>query len=250
MKLTTDDKVMKNTNYFEIISHEKALVTLEPGCVWSYLKEDNENVGIAFAGPSRFAVDAIMETEYGAKGQSVSGNLSGIQVFIGRSSLESVSDSVSNSQLVQAGFKDMAAFKDAVEVKLHDMNSGKGKIELSEPSDSGVFLGQDEGEKKIVLVAKEDNLVFTYDKTVFTLGGDNMVSVTDSGVVIRKQGCRDLVIDKHGISGLEELRHIGPAVQQAVNSAMRGIKKFKDVRIVADRFPRAWDNVDDFDWDD
>ena len=250
MKLNIDDKVMKTSTSFEIVSHEKALVTLEPSCVWSYLKEDNENIGIAFTGPSRFAVDAIMETEYGAKGESVSGNLSGIQVFIGRSSLESASDSASNNDIVEAGFKDEAAFKDAVETKLYDMNSGRGKIELSEPSDSGVFLGQDEDEKKIVLVAKEDNLVFTYDKTVFTLGGDNMVSVTKSGVVIRKRDCRDLVIDRHGISGLEELRHIGPAVQQAVSTAMCGIKKFKDVRIVADRFPRAWDNVDDFDWDD
>ncbi|MHA1934277.1 MAG: hypothetical protein ACW97A_03255 [Candidatus Thorarchaeota archaeon] len=250
MKLTIDDKVMKTTTSFEIVSHEKALVTLEPGCVWSYLKEDNEKVGIAFAGPSRFAVDAIMETEYGAKGESISGNLSGIQVFIGRSNLESASDSASNNQLAQAGFKDEAAFKDAVETKLYDMNSGKGKIELSKSSDSVVFLGQDEGEKKIVLVAKEDKLVFTYDKMVFTLGGDSMVSVTKSGVVIRGRDCQDLVIDRHGISGLEELRSIGPTVQKAVSEAMRGIKKFKDVRIVADRFPRAWDNVDDFDWDD
>ena len=250
MKLTTDEKVMKTTTSFEIVSHEKALVTLEPGCLWSYLKEDNDKVGIAFTGPSRFAVDAIMETKYGAKGESVSGNLSGVQVFIGRSSLESVSDSASNNNLVSAGFKDEDAFKDAVETKLHDMNSGKGKIELSESSDSGVFLGQDEDEKKIVLVAKEDNLVFTYDKTVFTLGGNSMVSVTKSGVVIRGRDCRDLVIDRHGISGLEELRNIGPTVQKAVGEAMRGIRKFKDVRIVADRFPRAWDNVDDFDWDD
>jgi hypothetical protein len=250
LKLNIDDKVMKTTTSFEIVSHEKALVTLEPGCLWSYLKEDNENVGIAFAGPSTFAVDAIMETEYGARGESVSGSLSGIQVFIGRSSLESASASASDNDIVQAGYKDEAAFKEVVDAKLHDMNSGKGKIELSEPSDSGVFLGQDEDEKKIVLVAKEDNLVFTYDKRVFTLGGDSMISVTKSGVVIRGRDCRDLVIDRHGISGLEELRNIGPTVQKAVGGAMRGIKKFKDVRIVADRFPRAWDNVDDFDWDD
>ena len=77
--LKPDTNAMVVTEEYDIISHEKAYVRMEPGCVWVYLLEDDKRVGIAYVGPSKFAVDAIAETDMGAMGESVTDTLEGIK---------------------------------------------------------------------------------------------------------------------------------------------------------------------------
>ena len=96
---------------------------------------------------------------------------------------------------------------------------------------------------------------------MFVLGDDNMVSVNESRVSIGGPGQKSIIIDEDGIMGLEELQDIGPAISRAVSSVVRTIPKVtrqvvKDSRIPDRRLHRhyghgdAYDNVDEFDWDD
>ncbi|MFW9964570.1 MAG: hypothetical protein ACFFCX_13450 [Candidatus Sifarchaeia archaeon] len=255
IKLTPDTNVMATTQEIDIISHEKAYVRMESGCVWVYLLEDGVRVGVAFAGPSSFVVDAIAETDMGAMGESITGVLSGIQVFIGSTSLENISRGADSSEIQQQGFKDAEDLAKQIESVVQEhLNGDNKKAKIESKKDSRIFFGTDLKNKKLLLVLSEEKgLVFTYDKAVFVLGDDNMVSVSKSGVVVSNQDGKQIIIGKNGIVGLDNFLDIGPIITESVSCAMKGLKGLKSLKSMKHSmrgFPYAWDNVDDFDWED
>jgi hypothetical protein len=254
-RIAPDNNVMITTQEIDIISHEKAYVRMSEGCVWTYLLQDGVRVGVAFAGPSRFAVDAIAETDMGAMGESITGALSGVQLFVGPFSLENISQSAENSDTQKQGFQDAEAFIKEIESTIHEHVNGENKeTKIDTKKDSMVFFGTDSNKKKLLLVLSEEKgLVFTYGKTVFVLSDDSLVSVSKSGVVVSSKEGRQIIVGKGGVSGLDNFLDIGPIISQSVTSAMKGLKGLKSLKSMKysmKGFPYAWDNVDDFDWED
>jgi len=248
-----DTMAMVITQEHEIISHEKAFVKMEAGCVWLYLLENDKRVGVAYAGPSRFAVDAIAETDMGAMGESVIGSLDGIQLFIGPSSLENISKSAESSDLQNQGFQDIGAFTEDIEVTIKDhWNGDDKKTTIDSKEDSKIFFGKDSENTKVLLVLSEEKgLVFTHGKIVYVIGDDNMVSVSKSGVVITSRDGKQLIVSKGGIRGLDSLLDIGPIVTKSVAGAMRGLKGLKSMKpMIHSMGCSPYENVDDFDWKD
>jgi hypothetical protein len=248
LKPDTDVKVV--TQEHDLISHEKAFVKMEAGCVWVYLLEDDKKVGIAYAGPSRFAVDAIAVTDMGAMGESVTDTLEGVKLFIGSSSLENISKSAQVSDIQKTGFNDTTAFTEAIETTMNDQFHGENKQTKIDKCDSKIFFGIDSEDMKVLLVlGKEKGLVFTHGKLVYVIGDDNMVSVSKSGVVITGRDGKQLIVNKSGISGLD--LDIGPLVTRSIAGTMKGLKGLKRMKPMmrsASSFP--YENVDDFDWKD
>ena len=249
--LIPDTDVMIVNQEYDIISHEKAFVKMEAGCVWVYLLEDDKRVGIAYGGPSRFAVDAIAETDMGAIGESVADSLDGISLFIGSTSLENISRNASSSDLQTAGFNDASAFTNAIEATMKEHFQGENKqTKIDNKKDAKIFFGTDSEKTKILLVlSKKKGLVFTYGKGVYVVGDDNMVSVNKSGVVITGKDGKQLVVNKSGIRGLD--LDLDAIVTRSFGSAMRGMKGLKAMKPImrtASSYP--YENVDDFDWKD
>ena len=246
-----DETIMETTSKTNLVDHKKALMTLEPGCAWVYLKEDNERIGVAFAGPSHFAVDAITETDHGAIGESIAGSLGGIQVYIGKVELDNASRTGSSETLARVGYTNVESFHHDIESKIGSIN-GKDKHErIKLESDGNIFLGMDKQEKKVLLVTKEDDLVFTYDKRVFVVGEDGKhVSITKEGVAVIEPNGRNIVIGRDGIrglDGLEHLAHFGDTISSAIREGMRGLKGLKGLKALKD-MNSDW--AADFDWDD
>jgi hypothetical protein len=253
-RFTPDSIVMVTTQEIEIISHEKAYVRLEAGCVWSYLLEDGARIGVAFSGPSRFAVDAIAETKIGAIGESVTGTLVGVQLFIGPSSLENISKSADNSDLQNQEYSNADAFTKAVEFTIEDIvNNNDTKTRFNRKKETWIFFGKDSSEKKVLLVLSEKKgLVFIYGKLVHVVGDDSLVSVSKSGVVVSNSDGKQLIVNKDGIVGLDSCVDIGPIVTQSVAGAMKGLKSLKSLKSIKygmSAFP-AFSDLDSFDWDD
>jgi hypothetical protein len=239
------------TQEYDLLSHEKAFVKMSTGCVWVYLLEDDKRVGIAYAGSSRFAVDAIAETDRGAMGKSVTDTLKGISLLIGSSSLENISKKAENSDLRNAGFKDTVEFTEAIETFVEDhIKSENRDTKIDNKRDGKLFFGTDSTETRVLLVAGADKgLVFTYGKLVYVVGDDNLVSVSKSGVVITNRDGKQLIVNKDGISGLD--LDLGPIVTRSVAGTMKslkGLRHMKPMMRAASRFP--YENVDDFDWKD
>jgi hypothetical protein len=254
-RITPDSNVMTTTQEIDIISHEKAYVRMKPGCVWSYLLQDGVRVGVAFSGPSRFAVDAIAETDMGAMGESITGELSGVQLFIGSASLENISRNAERSDTQDRGYGDSEAFTKAIETAIHDyINGNSKKTKIDSGKDSKIFFGLDSNNTKLLLVLSEDKgLVFTYGKSVFVLDDDNLVSVSKSGVVVSNKDGKQIIVGKAGVIGLDNFLDIGPIITESVTSAMKelkGLKSLKSMKHSMKGFPYAWDDVDDFDWED
>jgi hypothetical protein len=253
-RFTPDSTVMVTTQEIEIISHEKAYVRLEAGCVWSYLLEDGARIGVAFSGPSRFAVDAIAETKIGAIGESVTGTLVGVQLFIGPSSLENISKSADNSDLQNQEYSNADAFTKAVDSTIENLVNNKDtKTRFDIKKETWIFFGKDSSEKKILLVLSEKKgLVFIYGKLVHVVGDDNLVSVSKSGVVVSNSDGKQLIVNKDGIIGLDSCVDIGPIVTRSIAGAMKGLKSLKSLKSIKyamSGFP-AYESVDDFDWKD
>jgi hypothetical protein len=242
------------TESYDLISHEKAFVKIETGCLWVYLLENGVRVGAAFAGPSTFAVDAITETKIGAMGESVTGTLKGVQLYIGDAPLETISKSADRSDLEKEGFHDAQSFIAETESTIKDQLNGdhsETKIDQKEPSQ--ILFGRDSEKTKLILIlsSRKNGLVFTYGKQVFVMGDDNMVSVSKSGVVITDKRGKQVIVGKGGIHGLDNIAEIGPIITESVTEAMKGLKglkSLKSMRQTLKGFP--FDNVDDFDWDD
>ncbi|MHA2425354.1 MAG: hypothetical protein ACXAEF_11230, partial [Candidatus Thorarchaeota archaeon] len=169
MKLVVDDKIMKTRDEYKLIDSEKALVTVRPDTLWAFVKQGEDNVGIAFHGSAKFAIDAIVETESGAYGEAISGELGGIQLYLGANEFERVSEQASDSDLDKYGYPSNFAFRNAAEDKL-DLKSKTHKDKIDIRGDGGILIGEDLHDTKIVLVASRDNTVFTYGKKVFVLG--------------------------------------------------------------------------------
>jgi hypothetical protein len=254
MKLVPDTNVMVTTEEHDIISHEKAYVRMQAGCVWVYLLEDGARVGVAFMGPSRFAVDAIAETDVGAMGESVVGTLDGVQFYVGNHSLEDTSGPATSSHLGAQGFNSAESLVSAVKVAIEDqLNGHKNKTKIDKKPTSKIFLGRDADKKSVVLVIDGKGLVFTHGKTAFVLGDNNMVSVSKSGVAITNREGKNLIVGKGGIVGLDNFLDIGPIVTRSVSDAMKGLKSLKSMKSMKRSmrgFPYTWDDVDDFDWED
>jgi hypothetical protein len=250
-RFTPDSTVMVTTQEIEIISHEKAYVRLEAGCVWSYLLEDGARIGVAFSGPSRFAVDAIAETKIGAIGESVTGTLVGVQLFIGPSSLENISKSADNSDLQNQEYSNADAFTKAVDSTIEDLVNNKDtKTRFDIKKETWIFFGKDSSEKKVLLVLSEKKgLVSIYGKLVHVVGDDNLVSVSKSGVVVSNSDGKQLIVNKDGIIGLDSCVDIGPIVTRSVAGVMKGLKSLKSMKYAMSSFP-AYESVDDFDWKD
>lgn len=251
--LKPDTNIMVTTSDYDLISHEKAYVKMNNGCIWTYLLEDGVRVGVAFVGPSRFAVDAISETDLGAMGESVTGALLGVQLFIGSSSLENISSASDSSELQRQGFQDTNSFLDAIRSSLKEhMNGDEKTSRIDKRERSKIFFGTDSEKKKLLLVLSDDKkLVFTYGKQVFVLGDDNMVSVSKSGVVITNKDGKQLIVGKGGIVGVDSFLDIGPMVTQSVTEALKGLRGLKSMKSMKKTFKGfPYDDVDDFDWED
>ncbi|MHA2141873.1 MAG: hypothetical protein ACXADD_10260, partial [Candidatus Thorarchaeota archaeon] len=179
--------------------------------------------------------------------------LEGIQLFLGETQIERLSREATDPELADLGYSSSESFKNAVESVIQDKVNGDNKVNV-ENQDCRVLLGTGEDEKSIVLVvsAGKRNLVFSYGKNVYVVGEQEMVSVDKSGVRIEGKHGKTLSVTKDGISGLEGLENLGDVISEAVSGAMSGlasIKPIKSMRPIRSS-SYAWDNVDDFDWDD
>ncbi len=251
--LRPDTNVMVVTQEYDIVSHEKAYVNMEAGCVWVYLLDEDQRVGVAYAGPSKFAVDAIAETSRGAIGESFVDSLDGITLFIGSTSLENISKKAESSDLHAVEFNDATVFVNEVENAINDhIHSDTKETKIDNKSDAKILFGTDPTKTKVLLVLSEnEGLVFTHGKHVYVLGDDNMVSVGKSGVVITNRDGKQLIVSKGGIHGLGDLVDIGPIVTKSITGAMKGLKGLKGIKSGMRRASSyGYDNVDDFDWKD
>jgi hypothetical protein len=134
------------------------------------------------------------------------------------------------------------------------VNGKDSKTRFDKSKDSWIFFGKDDSKKKVLLVMSEKKgLVFIYGKLVHVVGEDNLVSVSEAGVVISNPDGKQLIVNNEGVVGLDHFADIGPIVTRSVAGAMRGLKGLKGLKSVKTWHPYTrgvYDSVDDFDWED
>jgi hypothetical protein len=225
----------------DLLSTERVIVEMNPGCVWIPLLLKDERVGVAFIGGSHFTVDAIAETDEGAMGESVSGTFGGIQTYLGQADLASVSRAALDEDILPTGYANLtdlvSAAKTAVERELDRSKFGRDVIE------GDVLIGKDSEGKSMVLLLKGDNTVFTYGKIVYVVGDDGMVNVGEKGLAVGGRHGRALIVRKDGkFVGLERLDSLPDIIESTVREAVGDISGRRDRR-------RRIRIVDDFDDD-
>jgi len=209
----------------EVISTEKVLVKVHPGCLWMELTQDGKQVGAVIHGPAEYAFDAIAETDEGALGKSFRGDLVGFKIYVGGSDLHGASRAASHEELLTSDFPNTEAFIEGAKgaLGLHNLNFDSD-IRSSGVPGEGAVIWSDDGVKKNVITAKGNSQVFVRDKTVYTLSDDKYVMIDDGRVSIMGPRGKKLVIDRGGIVEPEELRDLGPRIAREVKDSLRGLK--------------------------
>lgn len=209
----------------EVISTEKVLVKIQPGCLWTELVQDGRQIGAVIHGPAEYAFDAIAETEEGALGKSFRGDMGGFKIYVGGTDLHGSSREASHEELLTRDFSSSEAFIESAggALGLHNMHHDSD-IKSSGSPGEGVVIWSDDGVKKNVITAKGDSLVLVKDKTVYTLSDESYVMVENGKVSIRGPRGRRLVIDERGIRQPEELRDLGPRIAREVKESLQDLK--------------------------
>jgi hypothetical protein len=217
--------VMVVVDPIEVISTEKVLVKVHPGCLWTELVQDGRQVGAVIQGPAEYAFDAIVETEEGALGKSFRGDLGGFKIYVGGSDLHGSSRAASHQDLLARDFPSAEAFIESSggALGLHEVHHDSN-VSFSGGPGEGVVIWSDDGMKKNVITAKGDSQVLVKGKTVYTLSDDKYVMVDDGKVSIRGPGGKRLVIDRGEIVEPEELRDLGPRIAREVKESLKDLK--------------------------
>ena len=209
----------------EVISTEKVLVRIHPGCIWVELMQDGKQIGVVIHGHAEYAFDAIAETKEGALGKSFRGDLDGFMIYVGGSDLHTSSRAASQEEVLTRDFSSPEAFIEGAGGALgfHRLNHDSD-VRSSGGQGEGVVLWSDDGVKKNVITAKGSNQVLVKGKTVYTLSDDKYVMVDDGRVSIKGPGGKRLLIDRGQILEPEELRDLGPRVAREVKGALKDLK--------------------------
>ncbi|MBC8498182.1 hypothetical protein ISS40_01340 [Candidatus Bathyarchaeota archaeon] len=209
----------------EVISTEKVLVKVQPGCLWTELMQDGRHVGAVIQGPAEYAFDAIAETEEGALGKSFRGDMGGFKIYVGGTDLQGSSRAASHEEFLTRDFSSAEDFIEGVcgALGLHNLHNDSN-VSSSGGLGEGVVIWSDDGVKKNVITAKGGSQVLVKDKTVYTLSDESYVMVDDGRVSIRGPGGKRLVIDEGGIIEPEELRNLGPRIAKEVADSLKDLK--------------------------
>ena len=209
----------------EVISTEKVLVKVQPGCLWTELVQDGRQIGAVIHGPAEYAFDAIAETEEGALGRSFRGDMGGYKIYVGGTDLHGSSRTASHEDILTSEFSSAEAFIESSSgaLGLHNMHHDSNVRSSGSPGE-GVIIWSDDGVKKNVITAKGDSQVLVKDKTVYTLSDESYVMVEHGKVSIRGPRGRRLVIDEGGIRQPEELRDLGPRIAREVKESLKDLK--------------------------
>ncbi|MBD3406072.1 MAG: hypothetical protein GF411_08110 [Candidatus Lokiarchaeota archaeon] len=257
MRLEPEDIVMVTRAPMTLVDTEKSIVRLENGALWCYVTDGRNRVGIAFQGKSSYAVDAIGVTSRGAVGQSYSGTLEGIQIFLGSTIIEDISKPPLDPDFQGHGFDSPHGFVQSVIKRIDTIQGEKeSHSHWDESDESNILLGNN-GEHDIILIPRNDGLVYIHGKTVFVLNDEKLVSVEGKRVVISGDRGEEIIIDKDGIHGLD-IPDVGQIVQTAMTGAMRDLgvgmkdlgKSIRHVKKSEISLKPDYDDVDDLDWDD
>jgi len=209
----------------EVISTEKVLVKIQPGCLWTELVQDGRQIGAVIHGPAEYAFDAIAETEEGALGKSFRGDMEGFKIYVGGTDLHGSSRTASHEDILTSEFSSAEAFIESSSgaLGLHNMHHDSNVRSSGSPGE-GVVIWSDDGVKKNVITAKGDSQVLVKDKTVYTLNEGKYVMVDDGRISIRGPGGKRLVIDRGEILEPEELRDLGPRIAMEVKESLKDLK--------------------------
>ncbi|HUS77260.1 MAG TPA: hypothetical protein VM050_01150 [Patescibacteria group bacterium] len=209
-----------------LMTNERLIVDVEPGCLWSAVKRDHEEEGVIFLGETRYALEAIIETERGAIGRSYKGPMEGYKLYLGRSGLEEVSRPVDLRDAESHGYSDLDDFKETANREIDELlgtRSVDRDMERNSSPDKGVLLWRENG-KTCVAVVDAKGIVFTRGKRAFVLNEDNAISVQDGTVLIKNGKGERILLDRNGIQQPEVLRDIGARVAEAVEKSLSGFK--------------------------
>lgn len=244
--------IEEKTNVIEtthdLISKEKCLVTLGSGCICSRLLDDGEPIGLVFSDPAEFAVDAIAETDRGAVGESITGSFKGMQVYFGPVEIDDISRVAHDTDFQQTEYTNNQEFLEAARSKLDDLGATKDE-RRGTLDEEGVIIGTDQEDEKIVLVAKDPEIVLVRGKSVFVVKENRLVSVEKSGVTATEPSGKTITIGKNGIGGIDipGTKGLGQSISNIVGKSMMGLKGLKGLKSL--KKLRSSD-IDDLDWED
>jgi hypothetical protein len=185
--------VMKTKDSLILHKSEKAAVEIEKETLAIPIEEGSRNVGYIFHGQGKMLVDAIVETEKGAVGRSITQKLDAPFLMLG--DVEAIS-----KQLVAVGPEDSAdrriserEFRDKAERLLDRFFQGQhhGGIE----HEGIIFASLDSDERLDVLLLEGSRIIYKSKNVSFVSTADKSI-LEDAGTVVVSRAGRSVFVGK------------------------------------------------------
>ncbi len=183
----------------DLIDNDSAILHLKPGCCYALLLQNDDVLGVAFSGPSSFAVDAIAETPSGAVGRSFSIDLHGIQICLGAIPSDIVSHNATTEEITESGISESL-----LEETVGKWTRKWSDWDVSQNDSTLMFAGSDDKESRILFVLSANQFVFVYGAFVHVMRGNRLVAISGRGVILTTPHHPAFCFDWSGMHGAAE----------------------------------------------
>lgn len=189
--------VSKSTEALTLWQTERGIIKISKNTLAIPLKLDNQRKGYIFHGQGRLLIDAIVETNEGAAGNSVEKELNEPFLMLGEPrEIQQHLIKASEENLAEMGYKNQQGFEDKAEDLCDRFFTGKVHSQKGLDEDHGlIFAFQNEARKLDILLAKGSKLVYTTTDMVF-VSNENKVVLKRPGEVVVSNNGKSVIIKK------------------------------------------------------
>jgi hypothetical protein len=196
-KFQLDSPISKATTTITLWKMERGIVEISENTVAIPIKFNDHQKGYVFHGQGKLLLDAIVETEEGAVGESIEKELNKPFLMLGEN--EEIGRQLTNASeedFTLMGYESQRGFIDKAEDLCDRFFRGKMNSHESFDGDCGlVFAFENETSKLDVLLAKDSKLVYTTRDLVFVANENKAVLKSPDEVVVSNNG-KSVIIKK------------------------------------------------------
>lgn len=195
-----DSTILRVTEALKLLQSEKGIVEIDKDALVIPIKLDDLREGYVFHGHGKLLLDAIVETEEGAIGESVEKEIN--EPFIMLGGAKNVEDHLSEANkenLATVGYENEQAFMNKAEDLLDRFlnRSRTSKFLCCGKTEGFIFAFPNEEGKFELLLARGSNLVYKAMDKVFVSNKDRVVLQTSNETIVSSERKSVVIKDGH-----------------------------------------------------
>ncbi len=214
MEYSVGPELSVTTQVCSVLDSDICRVELASGSLWTPVRQDERTVGLAAFGRGHLVLDAILETDEGAVGESVTVYLEGAHVILGGVLPQSESRPATDDDVSDAGFSELSELHRTATDLLDE--PAFQQLEYTSSRHRLVF-GTESAGRRVIFVTDDVRAVLLWGDDLVALTREMLLRIGNGRLSVAWSDGREIVLG-HGRSRHSILRHlcrVGPTMMFA-----------------------------------